>query len=224
MRGRCAATGGGGSGRASGRCGGGPRSGGRSTPSGEDPLKDSRQTYLANAHAFQRALDDFTDDCTKRGASKCPLGGDPSAARKEIRQLFDLLDGREIETAAGVLDQTTFVDALTNAMYTTELWPDLRRAPTALGNGNGAPLVRLAGGGGGAGAPGSAVPGAVAPGAVVPGSGAGISQRGGEDNPPSPPSPAATPATATPRRTWRRPGPSSPRRPRSSARSWPASC
>ncbi|MHA4813274.1 alpha/beta hydrolase [Streptomyces aculeolatus] len=153
----------------------------------EDPLKDSRQTYLANAHAFQRALDDFTDDCTKRGASKCPLGGDPSAAKKEIRQLFDLLDGREIETAAGVLDQTTFVDALTNAMYTTELWPDLRRALTALGNGNGAPLVRLAGGGGGAGAPGSAVPGAAVPGAavpgsVVPGAGAGISQRGGEDN------------------------------------------
>ncbi|MEO3763450.1 alpha/beta hydrolase [Streptomyces sp. B8F3] len=138
----------------------------------ENPLKNSRQTYLANAHGFQRALDDFTDDCTKRGASECPLGGDPAKAKKEMRQLFALLDERELDTPAGELDQSTFVDALKNAMYSEKLWPDLRHALSALGNGNGTPMVRLAGGSSGAAAPGGAgVPGVGVPGGVRPGAG-----------------------------------------------------
>ncbi|AUH43379.1 alpha/beta hydrolase [Streptomyces sp. CMB-StM0423] len=138
-----------------------PRRTGRVVLDGvENPMKNSEQTYLANAHAFQRALDDFTKDCTKRGASECPLGDDTAKAKKETRQLFSLLDKREIDTAAGELDQSTFVDALKNAMYSEKLWPDLRHALSALGDGNGAPMVRLAGGSGGAAARGAGVPGA----------------------------------------------------------------
>ncbi|MEO3842069.1 alpha/beta hydrolase [Streptomyces sp. B22F1] len=147
-----------------------PRKTGRVVLDGvENPMKNSEQTYLANAHAFQRALDDFTKDCTERGASECPLGGDAAKARKETRQLFNLLDEREIDTRAGELDQSTFVDALKNAMYSEKLWPDLRHALSALGDGNGAPMVRLAGGSGGAGVRGAGVPGAWAPGAVLAG-------------------------------------------------------
>ncbi|MFF0729505.1 alpha/beta hydrolase [Streptomyces sp. NPDC004134] len=160
-----------------------PRKTGRVVLDGvENPMKNSEQTYLANAHAFQRALDDFTKDCTKRGASDCPLGGDTAKAKKETRQLFNLLDKREIDTAAGELDQSTFVDALKNAMYSEKMWPDLRHALSALGDGNGAPMVRLAGGSGGAAVRGAGVPGAGVPGAG-PLPGAGVSVMAAEGNP-----------------------------------------
>ncbi|NGN66741.1 alpha/beta hydrolase [Streptomyces sp. A7024] len=112
-----------------------------------DPLDDPREMALSNARAFQVALDNFTADCVKR--KTCPLGDDDEEAQKELRELFEDLDGASLPTLWGDLDQPTFVNAIKNLLYSKqEGWPLLRQSLTQLAEGNGGLLVRLGGGGG----------------------------------------------------------------------------
>ncbi|MEV6106695.1 alpha/beta hydrolase [Streptomyces sp. NPDC051940] len=119
-----------------------------------DVTKDPRETALADARAFQLALDSFVADCTADNSGQeegsCPLGGSAREAGRTLNQLFIDLDSNTMATKAGDLDQDTFVQGIIGALYSKEQgWPALREAFTALADGDGAPLVRLAGGGSG---------------------------------------------------------------------------
>ncbi|MFU9034290.1 MULTISPECIES: alpha/beta hydrolase [Streptomyces] len=112
----------------------------------EDPTKNTWQTALAQARGFQRALDDFTADCVR--AADCPLGTDDGRAQDQLLRWYRQLTDTPLTVQGRTVDETTYVYALREALYSRSDWPALRQALAQLRRGDGAGILRLSDRGG----------------------------------------------------------------------------
>ncbi|MFG2290944.1 alpha/beta hydrolase [Streptomyces sp. NPDC048595] len=107
----------------------------------EDPTKNTWQTALGQAKGFQRALDDFAADCIR--AKDCPMGTDGPRAQDQLLDWYRQLSDRPMTVKGKAVDQTTYVYALREALYSRSDWPALRQALAQLRRGDGAGILRL---------------------------------------------------------------------------------
>lgn len=112
----------------------------------EDPTKNNWQTAVAQARGFQRALDDFAADCAR--VPDCPLPADGARAQDQLRDWYRQLSDRPMKVKGETVDQTTYVYALREALYSRSDWPALRQALAQLRRGDGAGILRLSDSGG----------------------------------------------------------------------------
>ncbi|WP_371872369.1 alpha/beta hydrolase [Streptomyces caniferus] len=112
----------------------------------EDPTKNTWQTALSQARGFQRALDDFAADCTHR--PDCPLGTDARKAQDQLRDWYGKLSDHPMKAKGETVDETSYVYALREAMYSRSDWPALRQALAQLRRGDASGVLRLSEAGG----------------------------------------------------------------------------
>ncbi|MEU5209132.1 alpha/beta hydrolase [Streptomyces sp. NPDC020742] len=112
----------------------------------EDPTKNAWQTAVAQAHGFQRALDDFTTDCLRTAG--CPLGIDQARAQEQLQSWYRKLSDAPMKVKGETVDETTYVYALREALYSRSDWPQLQQALAQLRRGDAAGILRLSSAGG----------------------------------------------------------------------------
>ncbi|WP_371673370.1 alpha/beta hydrolase [Streptomyces sp. NBC_00289] len=105
-----------------------PKKVGRLVLDGVDTLTEPlTEQGVAGATGQQTALDDFVDWCVKDIA--CPLGQDPRMAREQVVRLVDSLDEDPVPTDFGQdFTGQDLVGSISQALYSSELWPSLERA------------------------------------------------------------------------------------------------
>ncbi|WP_405875982.1 alpha/beta hydrolase [Streptomyces sp. NBC_00005] len=105
-----------------------PKKVGRLVLDGVDTLTEPMSEQgVAGAEGQQTALEDFVNWCTKDIA--CPFGQDPRDAREQVVQLVDSLDEDPVPTDFGQeFTGQDLVGAISQALYSQELWPSLERA------------------------------------------------------------------------------------------------
>ncbi|MFF4805040.1 alpha/beta hydrolase [Streptomyces sp. NPDC001351] len=105
-----------------------PKKVGRLVLDGVDTLTEPMSEQgVAGAEGQQTALDDFITWCTKDIA--CPFGQDPRDAREQVVQLVGSLDKDPVPTDFGPdFTGQDLVGAISQALYSKELWPSLERA------------------------------------------------------------------------------------------------
>ncbi|MEU6706010.1 alpha/beta hydrolase [Streptomyces wuyuanensis] len=107
-----------------------------------DPRLDAMEKLRGQAAGFQRALDAFLADCTKR--PECPLGTDPAQAAKRLTALLARLDRAPLPAGgAGHLDRDTTVAIMAESLYSKDSWPALESALGAALAGNGTEFPAL---------------------------------------------------------------------------------
>lgn len=107
-----------------------------------DPTLDDTGTALAQAAAFQHALNDFAKDCAARG---CPVPGRTAAqVVAGIATAGRGLDSGGVATMSGRLDRAGYLQGVQNALYSKDDWPFLREALSALHGGDGELMMQLA--------------------------------------------------------------------------------
>ncbi|MFD7816700.1 alpha/beta hydrolase [Streptomyces sp. NPDC059785] len=124
-----------------------PKRVGRMALDGVDTLTEPlTEQGVAGAEGQQTALEDFLDWCTKDMA--CPFGQDTRLAREQVVQLVESLDARPVPTDFGrPFTGQDLVGALTQALYSRQLWPTLQQSLSALvEDGDSRGLVQLTGG------------------------------------------------------------------------------
>ena len=99
-----------------------------------DPTVEPMDSMLLQAEAFQKAFDDFAEDCAK--SPDCPLGTDPAKAVDELHSFVDPL----VEKPARTEDPRGFVysdalTAVTSALYSPGMWDQLTKGLTELRDG-----------------------------------------------------------------------------------------
>ncbi|MFJ9471600.1 alpha/beta hydrolase [Streptomyces caniferus] len=122
----------------------------------EDPTKNTWQTALSQARGFQRALDDFAADCTHR--PDCPLGTDAGKAQDQLRDWYGKLSDHPMKAKGETVDETSYVYALREAMYSRSDWPALRQALARLRRGDASGVLRMSEAGGSSAARDAGVP------------------------------------------------------------------
>ncbi|MFG3660535.1 alpha/beta hydrolase [Streptomyces sp. NPDC047706] len=105
---------------------------GRMAMDGVDTLTESlAEQGVAGAAGQQTALDDFIRWCVKDVA--CPFGQDARVAREEVVRLVRSMDEDPVPTAfSGVFTGQDLVGALSQALYSRQMWPSLERALASL--------------------------------------------------------------------------------------------
>ncbi|MFE6280892.1 alpha/beta hydrolase [Streptomyces sp. NPDC057877] len=82
---------------------------------------------VAGAEGQHRALKDFVDWCAQDIA--CPFGQDPRRGREEVVRLIRSLDEDPVPTVfGGMFSGQDLVGAISQALYSKDLWPSLQRA------------------------------------------------------------------------------------------------
>ncbi|WP_405623009.1 alpha/beta hydrolase [Streptomyces sp. NBC_00076] len=109
-----------------------PEKVGRLALDGVDTLTEPlSEQGVAGAAGQQRALEDFVNWCVEDIA--CPLGTDARSAREEVVRLVASLDQDPVPTDFGEdFTGQDLVGALSQALYSEELWPSLERALASL--------------------------------------------------------------------------------------------
>ncbi|MFI9756893.1 alpha/beta hydrolase [Streptomyces sp. NPDC051963] len=126
-----------------------PKKVGRLVLDGVDTLTEplTKQAYVGS-EGQQNALDDFVAWCAEDDVA-CPLGTDSRMAREHVVDLVESLDDDPVPTDFG--DNFTgqdLVAALSQALYSRDMWPTLERAIASLvENGDPHGLLALSGGG-----------------------------------------------------------------------------
>ncbi|MFD6857619.1 alpha/beta hydrolase [Rhodococcus sp. NPDC060090] len=108
-----------------------------------DPEQDPVEEIVLQAEGFQKAFDEFAADCADLG--DCPLGNDPAQASTRFHQLV----GPLIAAPARTTDPRglSYRDAITGVqqgLYSSALWGSLRAGLSAVADGTGDTLLRLA--------------------------------------------------------------------------------
>ncbi|MBG0857482.1 alpha/beta fold hydrolase [Streptomyces spinoverrucosus] len=105
---------------------------GRVALDGVDTLTESlAEQGVAGAAGQQVALDDFLDWCVKDVS--CPFGQDARTAREEVARLVRSMDEDPVPTAfSGEFTGQDLVGALSQALYSKDMWPSLERALASL--------------------------------------------------------------------------------------------
>ncbi|MGW0744618.1 alpha/beta hydrolase [Streptomyces sp. NPDC002817] len=105
-----------------------PKKVGRLVLDGVDTLTEPlTEQSRVGAEGQQTALEDFVDWCTEDIA--CPFGQDPRKAREQVVRLVDSLDQDPLPSDWGYdFTGQDLVGAISQALYSRELWPLLERA------------------------------------------------------------------------------------------------
>ncbi|QOV47444.1 alpha/beta hydrolase [Streptomyces chromofuscus] len=105
---------------------------GRMALDGVDTLTESlTQQGMAGAQGQQTALEDFLDWCVKDVA--CPFGQDARTAREAVVRLIRSMDQDPVPTAfSGEFTGQDLVGALSQALYSRQMWPSLQHALASL--------------------------------------------------------------------------------------------
>ncbi len=116
-----------------------------------DPTQDSAELSLAQAKGFQRALENYAEDCARQGGD-CPLGDgsddgsdDGPAATDDVADLLGRLDGKPVPGASGRdLTESLATGGIAQSLYSKQLWPLLTQGLQQAEDDDGATLLLLA--------------------------------------------------------------------------------
>ena len=107
-----------------------------------DPSLDAMQLSLGQAQGFQRAFQNFAQNCLNQ--QPCDLGKSRSAITAKVNSLLAKLDAHPMRTNYGSpLTQSLGMGGIFTAMYSTDMWPLLNDALVEASKGNGTGLLEL---------------------------------------------------------------------------------
>jgi len=109
-----------------------------------DPSLTSEEYVAGQAEGFSRALRAYVEDC--QSGDDCPLRGSLADGLAQIGTLVDRADAAPLTTTDSKrpLTQALMVTGIAQALYATQLWPDLTDGLTKALTGDGSPLLALA--------------------------------------------------------------------------------
>ena len=108
-----------------------------------DPSLDSMQLSFGQAKGFQRAFQNFAQDCLEH--APCAIGSSRSLINSKVNALLAKLDAYPLRTNYGTaLTQSLGMGGIFTAMYSTDMWPLLNDALAQAYHGNGTGLLELA--------------------------------------------------------------------------------
>jgi pimeloyl-ACP methyl ester carboxylesterase len=108
-----------------------------------DPSLTADQLNVAQAKAFDEALNQFAKDCATR--PDCPLGTDPTAGIAKLKAWVDGLGTAPISgDATRKLTEAQAMTGIAVAMYDQTWWGDLRTALARAFTGDGSALLTMA--------------------------------------------------------------------------------
>ncbi|MFI0504888.1 alpha/beta hydrolase [Streptomyces albogriseolus] len=109
-----------------------------------DPARNPQQASLGQARGFQRALDNYAEDCVSQ-VEECPVGDSVQDVKDRIAKLLRDLDRRPIP---GVfprrLTETTATSGIAQALYSKDFWAFLTDGLEQAYDGDGTILMALA--------------------------------------------------------------------------------
>ncbi|MDH6225104.1 alpha/beta hydrolase [Streptomyces sp. MJP52] len=109
-----------------------------------DPTQDPEQGSLGQARGFQRALDNFAEDCASKPQEECPIGTDADDVKKRITQLLADLEERPLPGSfPRLLTETAATGGIAQALYSKDFWPLLTQALDEAYEGDGRTLLFL---------------------------------------------------------------------------------
>ncbi|MEU7102172.1 alpha/beta hydrolase [Streptomyces longwoodensis] len=108
-----------------------------------DPTQTSEQGALGQARGFQRALDNYAEDCTSK-TEDCPVGDTPADVKNRIARLLAQLDAKPL---SGVfpreLTQSAATNGIAQALYSKDFWEYLTEGLEQAYDGDGRTLMLL---------------------------------------------------------------------------------
>ncbi|KOG28808.1 alpha/beta hydrolase [Streptomyces resistomycificus] len=108
-----------------------------------DPTQTSEQGSLGQAKGFQRALDNYAEDCASK-AEDCPVGNSAQDVKNRIAKLLKDLDSKPIP---GIyprdLTQSAATNGIAQALYSQDFWEYLTEGLDQAYDGNGQILMAL---------------------------------------------------------------------------------
>jgi pimeloyl-ACP methyl ester carboxylesterase len=108
-----------------------------------DPTQTPEQSALGQAKGFQRALDNFAEDCTSKD-TECPIGDTPQDVKNRIAKLLADL---EKEPIPGILPrqltQTAATNGIAQSLYSKDFWEYLVEGLEQAYDGDGKILMLL---------------------------------------------------------------------------------
>jgi pimeloyl-ACP methyl ester carboxylesterase len=109
-----------------------------------DPSLTLKQYVAGQAEGFSRALKAFVQDCQSQ--SDCPLRGSLQDGLDQIGTLVERADSSPLRTddPKRTLTQSLMGTGIGQALYATQLWPQLAIGLTNAMNGDGTDLLKLA--------------------------------------------------------------------------------
>ncbi|PAZ16535.1 peptidase [Streptomyces sp. SA15] len=108
-----------------------------------DPTQNPEQGSLGQAKGFQRALDNFAEDCTSR-TEWCPIGDSAEDVKSRIAELLADLDSKPIPGFyPRELTQTPAANGILQALYSQDLWKYLTEGLEQAYGGDGRILMAL---------------------------------------------------------------------------------
>ncbi len=108
-----------------------------------DPTQTSEQGALGQARGFQRALDNYAEDCTSQ-VEDCPVGDTAEDVKNRIATLLKDLDAKSIPGAfPRELTQSAATNGIAQALYSKDFWPYLTEGLEQAYDGDGRILMLL---------------------------------------------------------------------------------
>ncbi|MFG2127759.1 alpha/beta hydrolase [Streptomyces sp. NPDC048751] len=108
-----------------------------------DPTQTPEQGSLGQAKGFQRALDNYAEDCTSK-TEDCPVGDTPQDVKDRIARLLEDLDSKPLP---GVfpreLTQSAATGGIAQALYSKDFWQYLTEGLEQAYDGDGRILLLL---------------------------------------------------------------------------------
>jgi pimeloyl-ACP methyl ester carboxylesterase len=109
-----------------------------------DPSLTAKQYVAGQAEGFSRAMRAYVEDC--QSESDCPLRGSTEDGLAQIGTLVERSDASPLRTdnAKRPLTQSLMITGIAQALYASQLWPQLSRGLSGAAIGDGTELLRLA--------------------------------------------------------------------------------
>ncbi|GAA4818448.1 alpha/beta hydrolase [Streptomyces ziwulingensis] len=108
-----------------------------------DPTQNSEQGSLGQAKGFQRALDNFAENCVSQ-TEDCPLGDSAQNVKDRIAKLLKDLDSRPIPgIRPRELTQTAATSGIAQSLYSKDFWEYLTEGLEQAYDGDGRVLMVL---------------------------------------------------------------------------------
>ncbi|MGB9995165.1 alpha/beta hydrolase [Streptomyces pseudogriseolus] len=109
-----------------------------------DPAQNYEQASLGQARGFQRALDNYAEDCVSQ-AEECPVGDSAQDVKDRIARLLRDLDRRPIPgILPRQLTETMATSGIAQALYSKDFWQFLTDGLEQAYDGDGTTLMVLA--------------------------------------------------------------------------------
>ncbi|MGA5766089.1 alpha/beta hydrolase [Streptomyces pseudogriseolus] len=109
-----------------------------------DPAQNYEQASLGQARGFQRALDNYAEDCVSQ-AEECPVGDSAQDVKDRITRLLRDLDRRPIPgILPRQLTETMATSGIAQALYSKDFWQFLTDGLEQAYDGDGTILMVLA--------------------------------------------------------------------------------